>query len=97
MMTPSLRGLDIRCAFARALILEQIYGERAEIVQEAFHDVHDAAIILGSQEFEVGIDTPPILFASSRLLVNAWECGYAMGMEFSYWSSRFEDDGNDDY
>lgn len=86
--------LDIRCAYARALILEQIHGERAEIVQDAFFDVRDAAIGIGMQDFNGGIDTIPIFFVGEPLLVKAWHDGYAMEMEAS---SCFEDDSDDNY
>lgn len=81
--------LEIRCAYARALVLEQIHGERAEIVQEAFLDVRDAAIIAGSQDYDNDNQTPPTMFANSPLLIDAWECGHAMAMEYSY-SSKFD-------
>ncbi len=94
MITPLLRGLDIRCAFARALILVHIYGECVEVVQEAFFDVRDAAIGIGMQDFHGGMDTIPILFVNEPLLVDAWKHGYVMEMDAS---SSFESDGDDRY
>ncbi len=65
-------ALEIRCALARANVLEAIHGERSEIVQDAMLDVRDEVIELADRSFENGATAVPPMF-SGTWLSSVWQ------------------------
>ncbi len=79
-------ALEIRCALARANVLETIHGEKSEIVQDTMCDVRDLALFLGGHDFVCGLSETPPLF-DGTWLATLWASGFAEARD-SYEYSR---------
>lgn len=71
-----VRGLDVRCAYARGLVLAQVHGDAAEVVQEVMDAVGGRAEEMGRFDFAAGNADAPILFRDAPGLLTRWIVGY---------------------
>ena len=74
-----MNALEIRCAYAQGLILEQIHGTDSEITQDFMLDVHDSLLELGQRDFRAGLEQVPIMLADSPCLAAVWKMSHRNG------------------
>jgi hypothetical protein len=71
--------LEIRCAYARGLVLAQIHGIKSDISQDALLDVRESLLDLGESNYFAGLEQVPTMLADVPCLVAVWEDGYRTG------------------